>query len=76
MLSRQLFANVNSLFANESEVVILGRHLARQLMQEKGHGRLAQIHSRQDHPLAGTAVRRGRLRWYGRIRYRGSGWQL
>ena len=27
---------MSSLFANESEVVILGRHLARQLTQEKG----------------------------------------
>jgi len=30
VLSRKLFANVNSLFANESKVVIMGRHLARQ----------------------------------------------
>ena len=27
LLSRKLFTNVNSLFAIESEVVILGRHL-------------------------------------------------
>ena len=30
LLSRKLFANVNSLFATESKVVIMGRHLARQ----------------------------------------------
>ena len=36
MLSRKLFANVNALFANESEVVILGRHLARQ--RDTGNG--------------------------------------
>jgi site-specific recombinase XerD len=29
LLSRKLFANVNSLFANESEIVLIGRHLAR-----------------------------------------------
>jgi hypothetical protein len=36
LLSWKLFANVNALFANESEVVILGRHLARQ--RDTGNG--------------------------------------
>jgi len=36
VLSRKLFANANALFANESEVVILGRHLARQ--RDTGNG--------------------------------------
>ena len=36
MLSRKLFANVNSLFANESEIVILGRHVACQRDTGKG----------------------------------------
>jgi hypothetical protein len=36
MLSRKLFANVNSLFANESEIVILGRHVACQRDTRKG----------------------------------------
>jgi hypothetical protein len=31
LLSRKLFESVNSLFANESEFVIIGMHLARQL---------------------------------------------
>src|SRR5262249_26800335 len=76
VLSRKLFANVNSLFANESKVVTLGRHLACQRGTGKGHDCLAQVHSRLDQPLAGTAVHRGLLCWYGRIRYRGSGRQL
>ena len=35
LLSRKLFENVNSLFANESEFVIIGMHLARQLYTGK-----------------------------------------
>jgi hypothetical protein len=31
LLSRKLFENVSSLFANESKFVIIGMHLARQL---------------------------------------------
>ena len=52
VLSRKLFANVNSLFANESEIVILGRHVVCQRDTEKGHGHLAQVHSRAG-PSAG-----------------------
>jgi hypothetical protein len=41
LLRRKLFANVNSLFANESEVVILGRHLARQ--RDTGNGAASSL---------------------------------
>jgi len=41
LLRRKLFANVNSLFAHESEVVILGRHLARQ--RDTGNGAASSL---------------------------------
>ena len=40
----------------KAKVVLLGRRLARQLTPEKAHGRVAQVHSRLDHSLAGTVV--------------------
>jgi hypothetical protein len=77
VLSRKLFANVNSLFANGSEIVILGRHVACQ--RDTGKGAWPS----RSGSFQGWTIRwrerpvhRGRLRWYGRIRYRGSDRQL
>src|SRR5208283_3619483 len=66
LLSRKLFANVSSLFANGSEFALIGRHLARQLAAGKMAWSSRSGYSRKYPPLAGTAVRPGRLRRYGR----------
>ena len=52
LLSRKIFANVNSLFANESEIVILGRHVACQRGTGKGAW-LSRSGSFQAGPSAG-----------------------
>jgi hypothetical protein len=72
LLSRKLFENVNSQFANESEFVIIGIHLARQLDTGKVAWPSRSGSFQEVQPLVGTAVRRCRLRRYGRHCLQGS----